>query len=792
MALLWGLSAIALAQAPGSATAQPAHILSELRDFATFGSVLHVGAHPDDENTQLLAYLARGRHYRTAYLSLTRGDGGQNLLGPEFGDTLGLIRTEELLAARKIDGARQFFTRARDFGFSKDYRQTLTRWDHQQVLSDTVRVIREFRPDVIITRFPPEPSHTHGHHTASAVIAFEAFRLSGDPKAFPEQHLAPWQAKHLYVNSKEGSVQLDIGGTDALTGKSFGQLAAQSRAMHKSQGFGNYVGHDGPHVEHFDPRDGTHPTALMEGVDTTWNRIPDGAAIQKLANQAIAEFNPEHPETSLPLLRRIQEHLPRDSDPVLAEKRVLIEQIQADCLGLTYETTANTSEVVPGETLHLRSRVVEHSTVPLVWLSLRGPGKNTRLRPSVPALNDQNVTIPVTTPLSQPYWLRKPGTPGMFEVENDSLIGRPLDQALLQVEYAFRLDAMRPANRIFTIHQNVTGPDHRTIEVIPPVHLRFPETRVQLFTPNSSRSVAVEVTASRPEQRGLLHLDVPTGWKATPPVAFHLTHAGDQFATRFTVTAPPQPGSAEFQVSAHIGTRVYNTERITIDYPHIPHLLLQPVARLHAVCLDLAMRGQRVGYLPGAGDDSVQALEQMGYTVHTMKDAADWKGLGAVVVGVRAANLRSDLANLWPYVEQGGTVVAQYDTPRDLKSPIGPYNLTLSRDLPAYRVTDEKCVVTLLQPEDPVFQGPNRIGPADFAGWVQERGLDFPSAWDSHYTPLLACSDPGEKPLTSGLLLAHYGKGIFVYTGLSFFRQLPAGVPGAYRLFANLVSLRGR
>jgi LmbE family N-acetylglucosaminyl deacetylase len=824
-ALLGFLAPAVLAAGPPPVPA-PAVIAQELRSFREFGSVLYVAAHPDDENTQLITYLARGRDYRTAYLSLTRGDGGQNLLGPEFGDLLGVIRTQELLAARQVDGGRQFFSRARDFGYSKDYRQTLAKWDHQQVLSDIVRVIRTFRPDIVITRFPPEPSATHGHHTASSALALEAFKLAGDPKAFPEQldHLTPWQPKRILWNGygpgRGGSdetahavLKVAIDGTDSVTGAPFGVLAAKSRSMHRTQGFANFSvasAGSGPRVESFQVLDGAPAaTDIMDGVDTTWARVPGGADVAVLAGAAVAHFDAKDPSASVPALLDLKRRLmSMPADPVIDEKRRLLDRILQACLGLSVQTLVAQPEIVPGEATSLSHSAVVSSSIPVQWVAVRYPGYGREIRDDVALVAGQVSTreatrkLPASTPPSQPYWLREKGTPGMFRVDDPMLIGLPENPPPLPVEDVFTVGGQTLVVRdeaVFMASDPVKGDVRRRPDVIPPVSLSF-ASDVALFAPGSTRNVDVDVTSSRSHASGSVRLEAPAGWRISPEgQPFHLSAVGDKARFMFSITAPQSPASGEIAARADIGGGHFGTGRIKISYSHIPPLLLQPPAQLKAVCLDLAIRGRNVGYLPGAGDSTAKTLEQMGYAVTVLTDADLTAGklgtLDAVVIGVRAFNTRPDLAahlpRLFAYVDAGGTVVEQYNTPNGLQAPqLAPYEIKLSRDLPHYRVTDENSAVTLLVPDHPAFNVPNRIGPSDFGGWVQERGLDFASEWDTeHLVPLVACSDPGESPLRGGLLVARYGRGYFVYTGLSFFRQLPAGVPGAYRLFANLVSL---
>jgi LmbE family N-acetylglucosaminyl deacetylase len=820
------LAVLAGAPAAGPGPWSPAAIVQELRSFRELGSVLYIAAHPDDENTQLITYFSRGRYYRTAYMSLTRGDGGQNLLGPEFGERLGVIRTQELLAARGVDGGRQFFSRARDFGYSKDFNQTLTKWDREGVVADIVRVIRTFRPDVIVTRFPPYASGTHGHHTASAILALQAFRIAGDPGFMEGQlgSLAPWKPKRIVWNGyganfggppepDHGAIHLAIDGTDPVTGASFAALAARSRSMHRTQGFANFSvasAGTGPRVESFEPMDGAPAEKdLMDGIDTTWGRVPGGAEIGILAEEAIVRFDATDPAATVPALLDLEDRISRLApDPVVDEKHRQLDHILQECLGLSVEAAVTTPEIVPGDTVRVADTATVGPGVPVTWLGTAFPGivtaggSPTPLSPGMPSARAANWVLPAGTPLSQPYWLRSEGTPGMFQVDDPSLIGRPWNPPALPVEDTFSVAGRTLVVRhevVFAAAGTAKPSPARAPDIVAPVSLRF-ASAVQLFTPGSSRSISVEVTSARAGQAGTVSLEVPGDWAVSPQGrAFRLAAAGDKVGVAFTVTAPAAVGAATVTVRADIGDAHFGDERIAIHYDHIPPLLLQSPARLRAVCLDLSIRGRSVGYIPGAGDSSVESLGQMGYSVTTLTGADLVPGrlsqFDAVVIGVRAFNTRADLEAALPalfgYAEAGGTVVEQYNTPGGLRTTeLAPYVLRLSRNLPKYRVTDEKSAVTLLEPEHPAFNVPNRITPADFEGWVQERGLDFASEWDeAHLVPLLACSDPGEAPLRGGLVVGRFGRGYFVYTGLSFFRQLPAGVPGAYRLFANLVSL---
>ncbi len=803
--------------------APPASILRDLDNFREMGSVLYVAAHPDDENNELIAYLAQGRHYRTGYLSLTRGDGGQNVLGPVFGDELGVVRTGELLAAARFDGAHQYFSRAVDFGFSKDYRLALRIWNQREVLADTVRVIREFRPDVVITRFSLIPGGTHGHHTASSILALESFKLAGDPNAFPDQlgeGLTIWRPKRILWNvggfqgrETNGTplIRINDGGIDPLSGLPFVKIAARSRSMHKTQGLGNFTGfgaNGGPRFDYFELLDGEPATNdIMDGVDTTWSRVPGGADIGNMADAVIAKFNAQDPAASVPALLQIKQHLAglAQNDPVADEKRRLLDHIIQECLGLTVQTVIAQAEVVPGEPLQMQlAATVGSSVVPVRWVAARYPSINAEIQVNADLSTGAVVacesieTLPADTPVSQPYWLREPHSAGMFRVDDPKLIGQPENPPPFPVNQIFDVEGQTlivPDQPVQETADRAAG-QTRHLEVVPPVTLKL-ASGVELFPPGATRPMTVTATSARADVAGVLTLDAPAGWTISPASqSFNLAGVGDQTQCAFNVTAPLDPATASIAAAADVDGRRYDNGRVVIDYPHLPLLLLQPRAQFKAVCLNLANNARRIGYLPGAGDDVAQSLADMGCDVTPLTGAdltpEKLKPFDAVVVGVRAFNVRTDLVShlpaLFAYVQGGGNVIEQYNRPGgDLKTDeLTPYRLELSS---SDRVTDPAAPVTFLAPDSPVLNTPNKITSADFDGWVQERGTYYPHEWDAHFTPILACSDAGEAPLKGGLLVAQYGQGYFVYTGLAFFRQLPAGVPGAYRLFANLISL---
>lgn len=798
-----------------------AEILHELKNFSQFASVLYVAAHPDDENTELLAYLSHGRDYRTAYLSLTRGDGGQNILGPELGEKLGVARTQELLAARRIDGAQQYFSRAVDFGFSKDYAETLQIWNKEEVLSDIVRVMRTFRPDVVITRFSPSPGGTHGHHTASAVLAIEAFKLAGDPKAFPEQHLPPWQPKRIFWNSSRFQqdkitsapvLKINAGGIDPVNGESFVDVAANSRSEHKTQGLAGWRPSGGiDRTEGFQLLAGEPATTdIMDGVNTSWNRIPGGAEIGDEAQQVIAQFDPKNVVASVPALLKLRAKLDgfHAEDPIVKDKRALLDHILQECLGLEVVTTIPRSDVVPGEELKLHHTAVLNADLPhdisVTWDAVQYPNgdkktmKSITMHPQKPVEWDSIATLPVTTPLTQPWWLRSEGTAGMYTTNEPGLIGTAENAPAFLLQDIFEVGGQKLIVQDEPV-QTTTDKDghtrYRRMDVVPPVSMRF-TTETLIFEPGTTRTAEVEITAFRGNSAGVLHLEAPVDWKIAPAKqSFNLAKVGQTEKFQFHITAPSAPSdSTKVLACADVHGLTYRNQRQEINYEHIPPQLLQPLATAKCVSFDLQIRGKRIGYLPGAGDSLAENMQQMGYTVVTLGDSnlteETLSGFDAVVIGVRAFNVRENISAALPalfkYVEDGGTIIAQYNRPDKLKATkLAPYELHISSD----RVTDQNAKVTFLAPDHPVLNTPNKITSADFDNWVQERGLYFPNQWDEHFTPIISCSDPGEPPRKGGLLVANYGKGYYVYTGLVFFRELPAGVPGAYRLFANMLSL---
>jgi LmbE family N-acetylglucosaminyl deacetylase len=796
-----------------------AEIRLGLEKLNVLGRVLYVAAHPDDENTNLMALFSNGSLYDTAYLSVTRGDGGQNLIGPELGERLGFIRTHELLAARKIDRARQFFTRAVDFGFSKSAPETFRIWDREKILADVVWAIRKWKPDVIITRFSPEDDKTHGHHTASAILAREAFAAAADPKRFPEQlaWFGTWKPTRIVWNTSPfffqnrnipfdpaGLAVLEAGGFNPLLGKSFTEIAAASLSMHKSQGVGSPP-RRGARKEYFKLLEGAPMgEPLFDGIDTSWTRVAKSDTIAAKVKQLLADFSPADPAASVPKLLELRKELAKDEkNDWFLTKTAEVDALIAACLALHIESSTANAVVSPGQALPIKLEAINRSKVPVQLVEARAPVSGEQLRLDTPLPQDQFVakdlspTLPRDVETTQPYWLRKPAALGTFVVDDEKLIGLPENPLPFPIEVLLRVgdqDLRYLVDTKYRTVDRVIGEIRQDLVIAPPVFANL-QNNVFVFGDDKQKTVQVRLTASTGAVRGQLRLDAPKGWQIEPAsVPVELKGADAESFATFTIQAPSGRGEGSLRAIVNVDGRDYSFARERISYQHIGDYTLMPSAEAKIVRADIKRKGELIGYIPGAGDDIPQSLQQIGYTVKVL-DGSDitaetLKRFDAVVLGIRAYNTQDHIAawqnELLAYVKAGGVVVAQYNT-TDLKTKeIGPYPLEITRE----RVTDENAEMRILAPDHPVLNTPNKIGADDFKGWVQERGLYFPTKWDANWTPLLSCNDPGEKPLDGGLLVAKSGSGYFIYTGYAFFRQLPAGVPGAYRLFANMVSLR--
>ncbi len=801
----------------GAAAAQPdaAQLSLAVRRLNVVGSVLYVAAHPDDENTRLLSYFANELLLRTAYLSVTRGDGGQNLIGTEQSEQLGLIRTQELLAARGVDAAEQLFTRARDFGYSKNPEETFRIWGKQEVLGDVVWAIRTFRPDVIITRFPTDGGGGHGHHTASALLAEEAFELAGDPTAFPEQlqHVQPWKPKRLVYNVARfapGADQLlpqaftlDVGAYNPVLGRSYGELAAESRSNHKSQGFGA-PRQLGPLLEQFILVKGEKfEKSLFDGVDTRWSRVPGSEKVQVAFEQARKSYSLEAPHASVPSLlqaRTALQALPES--PWRSFKVAETEGVIAAALGLALDARAEEYSVAAGDSVKVTAMAVNRSPLEVKVRAIRWPGAETAtpeaaLATGKPFLLEKALAIPQDTPVTNPYWLEEAGTGGLYRVVDARLIGRPENPPQLPVQFDLQiagapLSVTRPLEYVWT--DPVEGELRRTVEVTLPVVVS-PDRPVLMLPGGKPRAVELRLIAGAANTQGTLRFKLPAGWRAEPAsLPYRLTQKGQEQEVRVTITPPSSNApAATLEIALEDGTPARH--RIRIHHRHIPIQVWQPRAEVKLVPVQLARGGTRLGYIPGAGDLVADSLRQVGYEVTELSEHAlattSLDRFDAILIGVRAYNTHERLLQLHPrlmeYVSRGGTLVAQYSTQNRLssvKSPMGPFPFVISRA----RVTDETAPMTRVDPKHLVWRKPNAISDQDFEGWVQERGLYFAGEWDPRYQAVLSTQDAGEPASQGALIIARHGKGAFIYTGLAFFRQLPAGVPGAYRLLANLLA----
>jgi LmbE family N-acetylglucosaminyl deacetylase len=795
-----------------SETPDAAEIRLALAKLNVVGGVLYVAAHPDDENTAFLAWASREKLVDAGYLSMTRGDGGQNLIGTESGELMGVLRTQELLAARRLDGAKQFFSRAIDFGFSKSPAEALAIWGKEQILADTVRVIRTFRPDVIVTRFPTTGEGGHGHHTASAILAEEAFKAAGDPSRFPEQldNLAPWQPKRLLWNvfrfggdaprkDVPGQISADLGGYNALLGRSYTEIAALSRSMHKSQGFGS-AERRGIWLNDFKPILGGVPTKdLFEGVDLSWKRIEGGEKIGLLLKGAEDSFDPRDPSAVVPTLAKAYALL-GGTDPLLARKRHDIADVIRACLGVWVEAVASEPSAAPGASVKVAAMILNRSpraaTLESVSVTYAGgPGAGGALVPNEPLRREVTLTLPEDAVTTQPFWLRERSGKGLFTVTDPSLIGLPENPPALVARFMVRVDGVAipfETSVVFRRTDPVKGEVYRPFVITPPVMASFDE-KVYAFGSAQPKKVRVTLTSGAAVS-GVLRLKTEAGFSASPAeVPFAFQARGEEKPVTFTVTPPPGTADATMTAEAVVGGKVFSRGLVRVDYPHILPQTLFPPAEAKVLRLEVKAPQAPVGYVMGSGDEVPEALRQMGYTVTLLSDDelenGDLSRYAAIVTGIRAYNTRPRLkqaqARLVDYVEKGGTLVAQYNTTGDLVTEqLGPYPFKLSRD----RVTVEEAPVRFVNPASSLLTFPNRLTPADFDGWVQERGLYFPGTWDARYETVIETHDPGEGDKPGGLLFARHGKGAFVYTGYAFFRQLPAGVPGAYRLFVNLVS----
>ena len=791
-------------KAQSSVQLNAAEIKQGLADLNVAGSVLYMAAHPDDENTRLLAYLAKEKKVRTGYLSLTRGDGGQNLIGTEQAELLGLIRTQELLAARRMDGAEQFFSRANDFGFSKTSAETFKIWGKELILSDAVWAIRKFQPDIIITRFPEDARAGHGHHQASAILAREAFTAAADPKRFPEQlkYVKTWQAKRIVWNTfnfgstnttADDQLKIDVGVFNPLLGKSYGEIAAESRSNHKSQGFGS-AKQRGSAIEFFSPVAGeTAKKDIFEGVDFTLSRNKGSEKAQKLLNVINTAYNPADPSKSVAGLLELKEMV-KD----LPFKHQELDELILACAGLWLETSSpqpaySLDDQIP-VTINAIARVPANFPIKITLQEL-GSAKIAALVP------DQLLTVTKVLQtnsigITQPYWLGKKHPIGHYEIDSLSHLGFPELPAphagVFRVSFGSQfIDVVRPV--IYKYTDPVKGEIYQPLVVAPPVTATMTEKSF-VFTNNTPKKIAVQLKSFKAGLKGELIPKVPEGWKVSPEkVDFSLLQKGEEQNLEFTVTPGGVVSGGDLSMTVAVAGKTYNLGLKVVGYDHIPRQTLFPFAEARVERVDLKFGGRKIGYIAGAGDLIPESLTQIGYQVTRLTEKQvineDLSAYDAIITGVRLYNISEQIGLMQPklmsYVKAGGTVLIQYNVNGPLKiTDLGPYPFKLTRD----RVTEEDAKVTFLAPNHPALNFPNKITSKDFDGWIQELGLYFASDIDAHYTPVLGMHDTDERSSNGSLIVADYGKGKYVYTSLSFFRELPAGVPGAYRLFVNLIT----
>ncbi|MGB0930360.1 MAG: PIG-L family deacetylase [Chitinophagales bacterium] len=811
------------AQAPEKWTTSD--IQHALKKLNVVGTALFVAAHPDDENQRVISYFANEKGLRTAYLSLTRGDGGQNLIGPEIRELLGVLRTNELVQARSVDGGEQMFSRANDFGYSKNPEETFATWNKEEVLGDVVWAMRKFRPDIVINRFNHDTKRkTHGHHTGSAILSVEAFDLVNDKTAYPEQlkHVEPWQPHRIFFNTswwfygskekfkeadKTNLVSFDAGVYYPLLGKSNTEIASEARSMHKCQGFGS-TGDRGSMAEYLEFINGEKPADNdpLSGINTGWSRLKGGQTIGKILASVRDNFDANNPSMSVPKLLEAFKLIQKLEDNYWREVKTKdIKEVIKACLGMYLEAAASDYSATKGQSIELSMEAINRSDAPVTLKSVQylpmnlDSSVNTKLEKNQSIEFTKTLKIPANMPSTTPYWLNKDASLGMYSVPDQTLRGLPNTPRQFRVKYVLDIAGTTidyEMEVVFKKNDPVKGETYRPFEVIPPVSVALAE-KVYLYPNDEAQTLKVVVKAGRKDAAGVVTIERPEGWTLKPEAfKYDLQQKGEEKTFDFQLIPPKNQSVGEITALAKMsGTNEpFSDEMVVMEYDHIPTQTILMPATSKVVRVDLKKKGEKIGYIMGAGDAIPESLEQIGYEVTLLEEkdmeAEKMAQFDAVIVGIRAFNtvdaLKFKNKELMEYVKQGGTVMVQYNTSHRLVTKdIAPYPLTLSRD----RVAVEESEVRFLKPEHPVLNTPNKITAADFDGWVQERGLYFPNEWDENFEAILSSNDPNEEPLDGGLLVAKYGEGYYIYSGYSWFRELPAGVAGAYRLFANLISI---
>lgn len=786
------------AQMQQSTALNAAEIAQGIATLSIKGSVLYIAAHPDDENTRLLAYLAKEAKVRTAYLSLTRGDGGQNLIGNEQAELLGQIRTQELLAARNIDGAGQFFSRANDFGFSKTSAETFKIWGKEQILADAVWIIRKFRPDVIITRFPEDTRAGHGHHAASAIIAREAFVAAADPKQFPDQlkkGVTVWQAKRILWNTynfggnnttSPDQLKMNVGVYNPLLGKNYGEIAAISRTNHKSQGFGSAL-QRGEAFEYFSHTAGEPAkTSLFDGINISLSNKEVISLLTKIQQQ----YQLNQPAASLPDLLKLKKLATKEQ----GFNQALLDEMIAACAGLWAEAVVSEASYAAGDSIAVTVNAIYRATAPLkVKATINGKGldlQENRLSSSKYGVKANQSDI------TQPYYLKKEHPIGYYIIDKQEEIGYPENPSGLTVKVVFSINDEPIELNLPILYKStdpIKGELYQPLVIAPQVTASLSD-QAYLFVNQQPKTIEVNLKSFTKNVSGELIPILPSGWKASPEkIDFKFSQKGDAQLAVFQITPGAGSNSATLRLQVKTNGQTESKGFRTIRYDHIPNINLFPEATAKLEVANLKIAGKRIAYIDGAGDLVANALQQVGYQVVHLSPSQvllnDLSEYDAIVTGVRFFNVNEEAKNihskLMDYVKNGGVLLEQYNVNNGLKSnTFGPYPFRLVNK----RVTEEDAAITFTKPAHAVLNYPNKIASKDFEGWVQERGLYFAEDIDPKYETVLRMNDTGEAASDGSLLIADYGKGRFVYTSLSFFRQLPAGVSGAYRLFANLLA----
>lgn len=811
------------AQAP--AKPNSAEIFAKIEKLNFLGSVLYIAAHPDDENTRLISYMANAEKARTGYLSLTRGDGGQNLVGPELREFLGVIRTQELIEARKVDGGEQFFSRANDFGYSKIPTETLKIWNEKEVLGDMVYIIRKFQPDVIVTRFDYRtPGTTHGHHTSSALLAQEAFDLVNNKNSYSSQLnlVNTWQPKRMYFNTswwfygtkdkfdaadKSNLANLSTGFYYPSLGKSNQEIAALSRSRHQSQGFGT-SGVRGDDMEYLEFIKGEKPAVssqLFEGIDTSWNRVTGGKPIGILVSKIAKEYDFKNPSASISDLVTVYQLIQNlKEEHWKTVKTAEIKEIIAASAGLYLETVAENQSATPDSDINLNIEAVNRSAINITLENIQVLPENKTVNQNIELKNNVNETIslqvhlPKTLEYTAPYWLKDQGTVGMYRVDDQKNIGKPDIIRDVKTIFNIKIDhVVIPFERtvVYKFNDPVTGEVYRPFDIEPQVTTSFID-KVKIFNTNAKQIVSLKVHAGTANISGNLTLALPKEWKVSPEnIPFSIALKGESKTYTFEVTPPKSSSEIEVKAIATVNGKIFDKEKIMIIYNHISHQQVLQPAVAKFIKLDIKTGTEKIAYIMGAGDEVPISMQNMGYSVTIVKPSdisSDYlQNFDVIIMGIRAYNTINELefkqSILLDLVKNGKTMIVQYNTTGKLvTNNLAPFPLRISRD----RVTEEDAAVTFLAPNHPVLNIPNKITSKDFENWVQEQGLYYPDQWDKAFTPIISSHDENETPKNGALLVAPYGKGYYIYTGLSFFRELPAGVSGAHRLLANLISLK--